>query len=394
MTESIQIRSIKSLEEINPETWDELNTQAGGSVLGSHAFLSAFEKSGSVCPETGWQAHHLLLERNGDRDNPLAVMPLYLKGHSYGEFVFDWSWAQAYERHGLNYYPKWLSATPFTPVTSERLLCSSNFKSLAAQALLQSAKASGLSSLHILYTSERDQAALLKAGCLARHHIQFHWKNQGWRSFDDFLADLLQSKRKKIRAERRKVELSGVTTRVITGAQISGADWDFFYRCYANTYKQRGNSPYLTRDFFDLIPQNNCVLVMACVQDKPVASSFLLLDQVTDGESAVTTKRLYGRYWGSLQQIECLHFEMAYYSPIQWAIEHEIDVIEGGAQGEHKIARGFTPVRTSSAHWLAHKGFSDAVRDFLEQEKQAIEQYDHALHSPFRSTALTKPSPE
>ena len=386
MPDTLLVRALDRLDQIDPERWNLLNRQAGGSVLSSHAFLNAFEQSQSVCKTTGWQPQHLVVESTSNAEpDILAVMPLYIKGHSYGEFVFDWAWADAYQRHGLSYYPKWLSAIPFTPVTSSRLLCADEFKATGAHALMQAIKSADLSSLHILYTTKEDQQALENVGCLRRHHVQFHWVNRGWKNFDDFLSDLTQSKRKKIRAERRKVVTAGVTTCVKSGTDITSNDWDFFYRCYANTYAERGNHPYLTRAFFDLVPKHCCVLVLAHLDSQPIAASLLLLDQVFDPESNRTLTKLYGRYWGSVTHIDCLHFEVAYYSPIQWAIEHRVDIIEGGAQGEHKMARGFMPVQTTSAHWLAHDGFRDAVADFLKREQQGLAAYDETLRSPFKT---------
>ena len=412
MSDSLLVRSLGQVAEMDAQTWDALNAQAGGSMLTSHRFLNAFEQSQSVCPDTGWQPHHLLIQEdnpqagapadtsadastdtttnlNTNPQNIVAVVPLYVKGHSYGEFVFDWAWADAYQRAGLRYYPKWLAGVPFTPVTSARLLCAPEDQSLAAQALLQTVKATNLSSLHVLYTNANEQACLERAGCLTRHHTQFHWHNPGWSSFDDFLAQLTQPKRKKVRAERRKVEQAGVTTTVKTGADISEADWEFFYRCYDNTYAERGNPPYLTRDFFRLVDAACCVMVLAYLDAQPIASSLLWYDTVTDPAQGKSVKKLYGRYWGCVQHIDCLHFEVAYYTPIQWAIDNGIDIIEGGAQGEHKMARGFTPVQTRSAHWLAHEGFTNAVADYLDREKRGLAAYNDALGSPFKSKLKT-----
>ena len=380
MPESLLVRSLSQIKEIDASTWDQLNAQAGGSMLSSHRFLAAFEDSKSVSPETGWQAQHLLIE--DEKKQALGAVVLYVKGHSYGEFVFDWAWADAYQRAGLRYYPKWLSGIPFTPVTSARLLCAPEHKALVGQALVKTVKATDLSSLHVLYTTESDQQSLLQAGCLARYHTQFHWQNLGWHSFDEFLSQLTQPKRKKIRAERRKVRQAQVTTTAKSGTDITESDWDFFYRCYANTYAQRGNPPYLTREFFSLIDPSTCLLVLACLDNQPIAASLLWIDQTSSSNGV--TKRLYGRYWGATTHIDCLHFEVAYYTPIEWAIENRVDIIEGGAQGEHKMARGFTPVQTQSAHWLAHEGFAQAVADYLDREKRGLAAYNEALRSPYR----------
>jgi predicted N-acyltransferase len=311
----------------------------------------------------------------------VAAIPLYAKGHSYGEFVFDWAWAEAYQRNGLEYYPKWLSAIPFTPVPGARLLTTAPYRALAAAALLQWAKKSGLSSLHVLYTTPEDSEALIEAGFMRRTHTQFHWLNRDWSDFDSFLSSLTQPKRKKIRAERRKVREAGVTTDVRSGAEITAEDWAFFYRCYANTYHMRGNAPYLTPEFFLTVGETlseHCVMAIATRRSQPIAASLLWLDTV-DGQ-----RKLYGRYWGALEHIDCLHFEMAYYTPLEWALANNIAVIEGGAQGEHKLARGFEPVQTQSVHWLAHPGFADAVEKFLERERAGVDNYLGSLSSPFR----------
>ena len=396
---SIRIQAIDHIDEIDPARWDALVDDCGGSVMLRHAFLRAFETSGSVAPGTGWQPSHLLLweqtPASPDRANTsaeasssaqetehlVAAIPLYAKRHSYGEFVFDWAWAEAYERHGLKYYPKWLCAVPFTPVPGPRLLTTASYRAQAAKALLHWAEMSKLSSLHVLYTSDEDTQTLRRAGCMTRTHTQFHWFNQNWQNFDGFLADLNQSKRKKIRAERRKVKDAGVTTQVITSDALTQEHWDFFYRCYANTYHLRGNEPYLTPAFFSEVGRTlpgHCVLALAYRGAEPIAASLLWLD------TAQGQRRLYGRYWGALEHVDCLHFELAYYTPIEWALNNQIDVIEGGAQGEHKLARGFIPVQTQSAHWLAHPGFADAVDRYLEQERAGINAYTESLHSPFK----------
>jgi len=385
MPEQLKVRAIASLAEIGADTWDVVCQASGNSCLNSHAFLSAFETSKSVCPETGWQPHHLLLESvTEDRSELIAAIPLYVKSHSYGEFIFDWAWADAYERNGLQYYPKWLGGVPFTPVTTSRLLAAPSDKSVAAAAVMQWVKANELSSLHMLYTNASDQQALETAGCLTRSHTQFHWQNPGWKDFDDYLQSLTQPKRKKIRAERRKVKEAGITTVTKTGAEITEADWDFFYRCYAQTYAMRGNAPYLTRQFFSEIDNACAVLVLASEGTERIAASLLWLDRPIDPQTSMASTKLYGRYWGSLAYVDCLHFEVAYYAPIEWAIEHGISVIEGGAQGEHKLARGFVPVQTQSAHWLAHTGFAQAIEQYLSREQQGVQAYTSGLRSPFR----------
>ena len=375
---ALRLQAIENISEVKALHWDVLVAASGGSVLSQHAFLQAFETSESVTPNTGWQPRHLLLWED---EQLVAAIPLYAKGHSYGEFVFDWAWAEAYQRNGLEYYPKWLSAIPFTPVPGSRLLTTEPYRALAAAALLQWAKKSGLSSLHVLYTTPEDTEALVQAGCMRRTHTQFHWFNRDWPDFETFLASLTQPKRKKIRAERRKVREAGVTTDVRSGAQITPEDWAFFYRCYANTYHVRGNTPYLTPEFFLTVGETlseHCVMAIAVRHDQPIAASLLWLDTV-EGQ-----RKLYGRYWGALEHVDCLHFELAYYTPLEWALANNIAVVEGGAQGEHKLARGFEPVQTQSVHWLAHPGFADAVEKFLERERAGVDNYLGSLNSPFR----------
>lgn len=375
---ALRLQAIEKISEVEALRWDALVSASGGSVLSQHAFLQAFETSESVTPGTGWQPRHLLLWED---EQLVAAIPLYAKGHSYGEFVFDWAWAEAYQRNGLEYYPKWLSAIPFTPVPGARLLTTEPYRALAAATLLQWTKKSGLSSLHVLYTTPEDTEALLQAGCMRRTHTQFHWFNRDWPDFETFLASLTQPKRKKIRAERRKVREAGVTTYVRSGAQITPEDWAFFYRCYANTYHVRGNTPYLTPEFFLTVGETlseHCVLAIAVRREQPIAASLLWLDTV-NGQ-----RKLYGRYWGALEHVDCLHFELAYYTPLEWALANNIAVVEGGAQGEHKLARGFEPVQTQSVHWLAHPGFADAVEKFLERERAGVDNYLGSLSSPFR----------
>jgi len=373
------VRIAESLSGIDPGEWDTLAGPAG--VLLSHAFLHGLERTGCVGGDSGWLPRHLLLY---DGPRLAGAVPSYLKGHSYGEYVFDWAWADAYARHGLDYYPKWVAAVPFTPVAGPRLLAADDGRRAElARALVQAARASGLSSLHVLFPQPADARALAEAGCLLRQGTQFHWRNPGWRDFDDFLAGLSQPKRKKIRAERRKVREAGVAVRMLAGEQIEDAHWAFFHRCYRQTYREHLSAPYLNLAFFRYLGERlarHCVMALAERDGVPVAASLLLLDEA-GGEP-----RLYGRYWGAVASLPCLHFETAYYAPIEWAIARGVRVIEGGAQGEHKLARGFLPVRTQSAHWLAHPAFADAVERFLEREAPGVQAYEDALHAhaPFR----------
>jgi len=370
---------VSDLSEVGQASWDALvRTQAAPTPFLSYAFLHALHASGSASPETGWQPQFLLLF--DERDVLAAALPLYVKGHSYGEYVFDWAWADAYQRHGLDYYPKLLSAIPFTPVAGSRLLA----RDAAARAALvdvlrATQQATEVSSTHVLFPPEDEAAQLRDAGFLLRSGVQFHWLNQNYRSFDEFLATLEQKKRKNIRAERRKVMEAGVTMRRVRGVDATREDWVLFNRCYRNTYREHHSTPYLNLDFFLRIGAampENILLVIAEKDGRPIAASLVIHDRDT----------LYGRYWGALEHVPCLHFEAAYYQPLEFCIEQGIATFEGGAQGEHKMARGFLPTRTWSAHWLAHPSFADAVERFLEREAGGIDDYMDELNerNPFR----------
>jgi predicted N-acyltransferase len=378
------IRVFDNPLEIAPAAWDALCTkQDTPSPFMQHAYLAALHTSGSATPDTGWQPQFVTLWLG---DAMVAGCALYLKDHSYGEYVFDWAWAKAYADHGLNYYPKALSAVPFTPVPGSRLLAqdvSSRYALL--QACLSLCKSRELSSLHFLFTSPADRSACDAMGLLQRQTVQFHWQNLGYATFEAFLASLNQEKRKKIKQERRRVSDAGVSFRQLHGTQIQTEDWDFFYKCYERTYLEHGNAPYLSRAFFksmQLDMPQNWVLFIAEREQRPIASSLIAI-QGTGTPEAVA----YGRYWGALERVDCLHFEACYYQPLSWCIEHGVRRFEGGAQGEHKMARALMPVTTFSAHWLAHPAFSEAVARFLERETTGVDGYIEHLadRSPYRS---------
>ncbi|MBB3176558.1 GNAT family N-acetyltransferase [Variovorax sp. Sphag1AA] len=388
MSEPI-IRIHRSVAEIDAAAWDGLlATQATPSPFMRHAYLNALDASGSASPDTGWAPHFVTLWQD---DELVAACPLYVKDHSYGEYVFDWAWANAYQQHGLHYYPKAVVAVPFTPVPGARVLARDALgRALLLRALVAWCEQSEVSSLHLLFGADDDIAACADAGLMLRHTVQFHWTNEDWGDFDAFLASLSHDKRKKIRQERRKVRDAGVTFRWSRGADISNADWDFFYRCYARTYREHGNPPYLNRDFFHRMAATMpeaWLLFIAERNGKPIASSLIALSAGIAGDNASEHPLLaYGRYWGAIERVDCLHFEACYYQPLQWCIEHGVKRFEGGAQGEHKMARALMPVKTTSAHWLAHPAFADAVERFLEREDAGIENYmDHLWdRSPFR----------
>ena len=385
-------RVLPSMGKVPAAVWDGLlAAHADASPFMQHAYLRAMETSGSASPETGWRGQILTLEREGSL---VAACALYVKDHSYGEYVFDWAWANAYQQHGLPYYPKAVVAVPFTPVPGARLLAvNGDARTALVQALVQWSQEQQLSSLHLLFVSEPDLQACEAAGLMARHTVQFHWTNTtpGYTDFDDFLSHLAQDKRKKIRQERRKVADAGVRFRWARGTDISDADWDFFYRCYERTYLEHGNAPYLSRAFFQQMQidmPDNWLLFVAERDGRPMASSLIALStQALEPGTEAQPKVAYGRYWGALERVDCLHFEACYYQPLAWCIAHGYHRFEGGAQGEHKMARALLPVKTSSAHWLAHPAFADAVANFLEREGAGIENYldDLQQRSPLRT---------
>ena len=361
-----------SMRNVSAKDWDALlEAQTEPTPFMRHAYLSAMEESGSASAQSGWQLQLVTLRHAmPPKLGQLAgAAVLYIKPHSYGEYVFDWAWADAYQRHGLNYYPKAVSAVPFTPVPGSRLLAdSSQSQSALLSAMVELAQNEDWSSLHLLFLSNDDLQVTETAGWLSRHTVQFHWHNAAYEDFDDFLKALNQEKRKKIKQERRKVADAGVVFKAFEGVQIQSADWDFFYQCYAQTYFEHGNAPYLNRDFFqrmqDAMPEN-WVLFIAEKNGQRMACSLIGL-----GNNVA-----YGRYWGALERVDCLHFEACYYQPIAWCIAKGVERFEGGAQGEHKMARALLPVKANSAHWLAHPGFADAVEKYLEKEGHGVAAY-------------------
>jgi len=370
--------------EVDAIAWDVLlQAQPHATPFMRHAYLSALHASGSACARTGWDPRFVLLH---DAQGLAAAAVLYVKDHSMGEYVFDWAWARAYQQHGVPYYPKGVVAVPFTPVPGSRLLArNAHARQALVQALVGLAEQWGLSSLHLLFGAEDDLAACQDAGLMLRHTVQFHWTNteEGYPNFDAFLASLSQDKRKKIRQERRKVQEAGVQFRHAEGRAITPQDWQFFYQCYERTYLEHGNPPYLSPAFFrrmaDAMPENWLLFIAEC-DGKPIASSLIALSNNS------AEKVAYGRYWGALERVDCLHFEACYYQPLAWCIANGYQRFEGGAQGEHKMARALLPVKTSSAHWIAHPEFSNAIANFLEREGQGIENYmdDLETRNPFR----------
>jgi predicted N-acyltransferase len=360
---AVTIEVVNGMHDVDAASWNAL---AGDMPLLQHAFLLAFEQSKSVGTGTGWQSCPLLLK---DGEQLIGAMPLYVKYHSYGEYVFDWAWAEAFEQNGLNYYPKLLSAIPFTPVTGGRILAENiESQQLMLNALEQIMASQSLSSIHVNFPNAFSTKALAEAGWLKRNGVQFRWENKTYQDFDAFLMTLTRSKRKKIRQERKKIAADNVTVRTVKGADITLQDWQFFYQCYTHTYLEHHSTPYLTEAFFieigDSMP-DNIVLFIAYKGDLPIASAFNIYSAHT----------LYGRYWGALAFVSGLHFELCYYQAQVFCIEEGIKYFEGGAQGEHKLARGFVPRPTCSFHKIDHPDFEKAIGDFVMREADGIGAY-------------------
>ncbi|WP_310463782.1 GNAT family N-acetyltransferase [Sphaerotilus sp.] len=349
-----------------------------------HEFLAALHRSGSAVSGTGWQPVFMTLTAE---DGTLqAAAPLYLKRHSYGEYVFDWAWADAWQRAGQRYYPKLLGAVPFTPVPGSRLLARSDAaRATLLQGIEAFARDQGLSSAHLLFLDDADRAAAQAQGWLLREGVQFHWTNrtpEPYTDFTDFLASLSRDKRKKIQQERRYVREAGVTFDVLRGAEIGEEDWDYFYQCYDNTYREHRSTPYLTRAFWAEVARTmpgHWLLFVARRGGERVAASLVALDPAQ--------RVAHGRYWGCTESVPHLHFAACYHEPLDWCVRERFVRFEGGAQGEHKMARGLLPVKTTSAHWLRHPGFADAVARFLDEETAGIAAYVGELQerNPFKA---------
>ncbi len=374
MKTEAQFEIITSLSAVDAVEWDAL---AGSQPFVRHAFLQGLEQASCVGGETGWSPRHLLLKRAGML---VGALPLYLRDDSYGEFVFDFAWADAYTRYGGRYYPKLLTAVPFTPVTGRRLLANHDAdRLLLIDGALDYAQQLGVSSWHCLFPTAADTDLLMAKGLLQRFGAQFHWRNSGYETFDDFLGEMSHDKRKKIKQERRKVREAGVTFQHRVGAEIEAEDWRFFYACYCHTYRTHHSPPYMNLEFFLDLGQRlaaNVMLVIGYQAGERFSVALNLFDE----------ERLYGRYWGTTGFISGLHFETCYYQSIEFAIARKLAVFEGGAQGAHKLARGLLPLTTTSAHWIADENFARAVGDFLQREQRGVAQYVDELNasSPFR----------
>ena len=392
---SLSVHFVDSILEIGHAQW----TSCAGTdnPFARYEFLAALEETACTNAETGWRPHHAVVnihiegaeesEDSPEQDTVIAVMPLYIKSHSYGEYVFDWSWANAYQTQGLSYYPKLLTAIPFTPSVGKRLL--TNYAELMPQiaeclsaSLQAEASVLGASSFHLLYPNPTERAAFAGTPLVERLGSQFHWHNRGYQSFDDFLATLTSRKRKSLRKERRAAQEAGFSFRRTEGAAITEQQWADFSLFYHRTYLIRGQQGYLNQGFFERLgatmPEQ--LLLVEALQEGEVVGAALFFKN---------HEQLFGRYWGSSSDQPLLHFETCYYQGQDYCIEHGLKSFDSGAQGEHKIQRGFEPTPTYSLHWLAHEGFADAVARFVEEERPHVEAYmrDAATLLPFRQQA-------
>ena len=388
MSETFQIRVVNSFTDIPAETWGRLAGASPGrpgevyNPFVSHAFLSALEESGSATAETGWLGQHMLLETGtGDL---IGALPLYLKNHSQGEYVFDHGWADAFERAGGRYYPKLQASIPFTPATGPRLLHrhdvpASGVRQALAEGAKELARRNGISSAHITFVPEEEMPVLEASGFLHRTDQQFHFINAGYGSHDDFLSTLASRKRKALKKERRSALENGISIDWLTGSDLSEDIWDQFFAFYMDTGSRKWGRPYLTRSFYSLIGErmaDNVLLVMAKRNGRYVAGAINFIGGDT----------LFGRHWGCVEDHPFLHFEVCYHQAIDFAIAKGLKRVEAGAQGEHKLARGYLPVTTHSAHFITHPGLSRAVADYLERERQDVAETNEYLkdHAPFR----------
>lgn len=378
-SDNTQVSVLESIGQIDPAVWDGLS--GGNNPLLSHAFFSALEQSGSACSQTGWQPLHIALKNHDGVI--MGVAPVYLRGDSHGEYVFDFNWADAYQRAGGNYYPKLLMAVPFSPVTGPRLLCGGDdnieIKKQLGTGLLELARKTGVSSIHANFLQGNDATVLDGLGFIPRLGLQYHWNNNDYQCFDDFLAELTSRKRKAIRRERKSVAKNGVSIVRLSGEAIKPAHWDAMFGFYTDTGSRKWGRPYLNRDFFTRIGKTlseKVMLIMAYRGDEPIAGALNLI-----GGDA-----LYGRYWGCSEDVPFLHFEICYHQAIEAAIELGLARVEAGAQGEHKISRGYVPVLTRSAHWISDPGFRDAIADFTKREAKAVMHEKTLLdgESPYR----------
>jgi len=370
----MQVRFVAALQTVEAQQW---NRMAVGIPCLQHAFLTALETSACVTKETGWQPWHALVEDAGE---VVAAMPLYIKGHSQGEHVFDQQWAEAYDRHDVDYYPKLLTAIPFTPAQGPRLLGDAKLASTIIETVKQQVSTLGLSSWHVLFAEQQEAAHWHSAGFLHRQDCQYHWFNRGYDSFEHYLSFFTAKKRKNLKRERRRVTEQAISIERLSGDAIEEQHWRCFYPLYADTYLKRGRRPYLNQDLFKqwcTQLRDQLLLVLAYHNGVAMAGALYLFDD----------KTLYGRYWGAHYDVDSLHFECCYYQGIEFCIENGLQRFDPGAQGEHKIARGFEPVLTDSYHWIESKPFRTAIADYVQHERQAVAEYQQAARQqlPFKN---------
>ena len=354
---------VNSIDRINELTWQSLADSSSPFI--NYQFFKALESSQSVCSERGWQPHHLLWSKS---NNVTAIVPMYIKQHSWGEYVFDWAWADAYQQHNEPYYPKLVATVPFTPISTTKLITNDIELSQVFSALTEHCLAQNINSWHILYAQKSHKEPLILNNVFERNTVQFHWFNRQYHDFNEFLSTFTARKRKNVKKERLSISEQNIKTRRILGEDITLQELDFFYLTYQLTYLKRGHSPHLSADFFAralMSFPDNILLVIASVEEGDIACAWFFFDE----------HQLYGRYWGSTQTYNNLHFELCYYQGIEFCIEHKLQVFNPGAQGEHKIQRGFEPVLTHSYHWIKHLGFRPAIQQFCQQEQQQMQHY-------------------
>jgi predicted N-acyltransferase len=378
----MRVRHLDRAAALPAAEWDRFFSPA--YPFTRHAFLDALESSGSVSPETGWTPCHARVE--DDDGSLIALVPLYLKAHSYGEFVFDFSWADASRRIGQPYYPKFLTAVPFTPSTGPRIgLLDPAQRDTVASALMAMTEVSGISSYHALFVGDDDASAFADSGCIARTDVQFHWHNRGYADFADFVAGFTSEKRKKLLRERRRIAEAGLRFEVVPGDVLDEAAWHRVYALYSNTYEERGQAPYLTLDFFlDYGRRSDTpVRLILCYEGQRIVAVAIT---IMGGDT------LYGRHWGAADRYHSLHFETCYYQGIEYCIREGLQTFDAGAQGEHKLSRGFVPVTTQSAHWLADPRLRAAVDHAMQRERQFVDQRSESLdaHAPYRRDAVVE----
>lgn len=354
---------VNSIEQIDEVAWQSLVDYS--SPLDNYQFFKALENSQSVCSNTGWQPHHLLCSKSNSLH---AILPMYIKQHSWGEYVFDWTWADAYQQHNVPYYPKLVATIPFTPISTNKLLTKELELAQVFPALSEHCLTQNINSWHILFAQDPQVQSLRANNVFQRNTVQFHWFNRQYQNFKDFLSTFTARKRKNVKKERLSIAQQAIKIRRVLGKDITPQELDFFYLTYQLTYLKRGHSPHLTVDFFAQILKampDNILLVIASINDSDIACAWFFFDK----------HQLYGRYWGSTQTCNNLHFELCYYQGIEFCIEHNLQAFNPGAQGEHKIQRGFEPVLTHSYHWIKHQGFRAAIQQFCQQEQLQMQHY-------------------